>query len=257
MLSEIKPFKKERVSDVLKQAGIKVKQNRYFLSLPAFIQPNVIVLNFWYGSQIIQRGENIIVDWKFPKKSENHSVRMRLVDNAIKASIENKIAIRIIVLDGEMRSKGSKVSRRGLDQAIWRVTKYNRNTGKCTITRGDEIENAFDDLSDAPEGNKSPDRSKANINIIERDQRVRLHVIKRSKGKCEYCHILGFLTVNGSYYVEAHHIISLSDSGRDTIDNVIALCPYHHRQAHYGKDADLLETKFKKVLKNLNCEKYD
>jgi 5-methylcytosine-specific restriction protein A len=54
--------------------------------------------------------------------------------------------------------------------------------------------------------------------------------------------------------LEAHHIIALCDSGRDTVDNVIALCPQHHRQAHYGKDAESLESEFIKILEKLNSK---
>jgi 5-methylcytosine-specific restriction protein A len=56
---------------------------------------------------------------------------------------------------------------------------------------------------------------------------------------------------DGSLYVEAHHVIALSAAGPDTVENVIALCPSHHREAHYGKQADLLERKFILRLKEL------
>ena len=112
-------------------------------------------------------------------------------------------------------------------------------------------ENALDDLSDAPEGSQLPDRATVITNVIKRDNRVRAYVLERAKGRCEFCHVQGFLTANGEYYLEAHHIISLCDSGRDTVENVIALCPQHHRQAHYGVDAESLETEFINILRKL------
>lgn len=54
----------------------------------------------------------------------------------------------------------------------------------------------------------------------------------------------GFLLPSGQRYVEAHHIIALAADGRDTLSNVIALCPGHHREAHYGVDAETLESDF-------------
>jgi 5-methylcytosine-specific restriction protein A len=54
---------------------------------------------------------------------------------------------------------------------------------------------------------------------------------------------------NGRYYLEAHHIIALSGAGRDTVDNVIALCPEHHREAHYGADAESLERRFIEIVR--------
>ena len=53
---------------------------------------------------------------------------------------------------------------------------------------------------------------------------------------------------NGSRYVEAHHIIALGNDGPDTPDNVIGLCPEHHRQAHFGANAEKLESEFMRVL---------
>ncbi len=35
-------------------------------------------------------------------------------------------------------------------------------------------------------------------------------------------------------YLEVHHVIPLSEGGKDIIDNVVALCPNCHRKRHYG-----------------------
>jgi 5-methylcytosine-specific restriction protein A len=50
---------------------------------------------------------------------------------------------------------------------------------------------------------------------------------------------------------KTHHIIYLCRSGRDTTENVIGLCPQHHREAHYGANGELLEKEFKKVIARL------
>jgi 5-methylcytosine-specific restriction protein A len=115
-----------------------------------------------------------------------------------------------------------------------------------------KMESAVDDLSDVPKGNHFPDRAKVVTQVTKRDNQVRKYVLKRAKGKCEYCGVQGFTTTNGGFYIETHHIIALCDSGRDTVDNVIALCPQHHRQAHYGIDAESLEAEFVARLKELN-----
>lgn len=68
-----------------------------------------------------------------------------------------------------------------------------------------------------------------------RDSKIRTFVIDRAEGRCEYCGEQGFLMSDGkSRYLEAHHIISLADDGEDAVENVIALCPKHHREAHFG-----------------------
>lgn len=38
----------------------------------------------------------------------------------------------------------------------------------------------------------------------------------------------------GEPYLETHHVIPLSEGGKDTLNNVIALCPNCHRKRHYG-----------------------
>jgi 5-methylcytosine-specific restriction protein A len=47
--------------------------------------------------------------------------------------------------------------------------------------------------------------------------------------------VLGFLMADGGIYLETHHVIPLSEGGPDIDSNVAALCPNHHREAHFGK----------------------
>lgn len=101
--------------------------------------------------------------------------------------------------------------------------------------------NAIDDLDQEPSGNEFPDRKRFVGSLFSRDNRVRNEVLKRSTGKCEHCSALGFKKQDGSHYLETHHIISLAEQGPDTLDNVIALCPNHHREAHFGEDWEKLE----------------
>lgn len=104
------------------------------------------------------------------------------------------------------------------------------------------FESAIDDLGIPPPGNVAPERTTPGGGAgYRRDNAVRDYVIRRSRGRCEYCGDLGFEMVDGSHYVEAHHVIALSAEGPDTVENVIALCPEHHREAHYGKQAEALE----------------
>jgi hypothetical protein len=113
-------------------------------------------------------------------------------------------------------------------------------------------ETGLDDLVDRPTGNNSPDRAERIGMFVRRDQRIREFVVKRAKGKCEFCLCEGFILPSGARYVEAHHIIALADSGFDTLDNVIALCPSHHREAHFGANAATLEAAFITRLAEIN-----
>lgn len=115
------------------------------------------------------------------------------------------------------------------------------------------FESAIDDLGAPPPGTVNPEKSAIRAGTgYRRDEAVRTYVIRRSRGRCEYCGTSGFEMTDGSFYVEAHHVVALSAAGPDTVKNVIALCPSHHREAHYGKQADLLEQKFLLRLEELN-----
>jgi predicted restriction endonuclease len=74
------------------------------------------------------------------------------------------------------------------------------------------------------------------IELVKRYQSV----IERLKNKYESkCQIEGcnftFLKSNGEYYSEGHHLIALSQNGSQGEDNVIIICPNHHRMFHYAK----------------------
>jgi 5-methylcytosine-specific restriction protein A len=62
---------------------------------------------------------------------------------------------------------------------------------------------------------------------------------------------LGFLLPDGSHYLEAHHIIALAKQGPDTVDNVIALCPSDHREAHYGAKSVAMESEMIEIIENI------
>ncbi|WP_172642456.1 HNH endonuclease signature motif containing protein [Azoarcus sp. KH32C] len=102
---------------------------------------------------------------------------------------------------------------------------------------------AVDDVG-APGGNPAPDRVIGRTNGFRRDGTVRDYVIRRAQGKCEYCGVTAFRKASGEPYLEAHHIIGLAQTGPDMPHNVIALCANHHREAHYGDNADELERHF-------------
>jgi 5-methylcytosine-specific restriction endonuclease McrA len=68
-----------------------------------------------------------------------------------------------------------------------------------------------------------------------RNPEIRRVVLLRSAGVCECCGTIGFLTAAG-VYMETHHVVPLSELGRDSTDNVVALCPNCHKAAHFALD---------------------
>ncbi|UBM61354.1 HNH endonuclease [Candidatus Sulfidibacterium hydrothermale] len=73
--------------------------------------------------------------------------------------------------------------------------------------------------------------------VFQRNPYVVAEVLERANGICEKCGKRApFLKdIDGSPFLEVHHIIPLAEGGNDTIENAIALCPNCHRHAHYGK----------------------
>ncbi|MBV2182028.1 MAG: HNH endonuclease, partial [Castellaniella sp.] len=115
----------------------------------------------------------------------------------------------------------------------------------------DPFPSAIDDIGLAPPGTAHPNRVAIATTGYRRDDAVRKHVLERAQGHCMHCGTPGFELPDGTRYLEAHHIIALANDGPDTVDNVIALCAHHHREAHYGRNAEALEAAFLTKLKQL------
>lgn len=236
---------------------------RYCYEWSFIIPKKRIVVNLWHdhfelrNKQIIWKGNARAWASKVTGREKRRSIEL---DERIQTAIRENLQIRVIICTRKKRTKRT-VAKRCLDPTHWTVLDYNQNTGQCELIRGNgkrrfeikkDKQNAVNDLTDIPEGNRFPDRAKLVSQTIKRDRRVRGCVLKRANGRCEYCGARGFPTTDGRFYLETHHIIALADSGHDTIDNVIGLCPQHHRQAHYGADAESLEAKFISRLRFLN-----
>ena len=73
--------------------------------------------------------------------------------------------------------------------------------------------------------------------VHNRNEYVKVFVLRRAKGYCEKCgKFAPFLKDDeATPFLEVHHIMPLSEGGKDIVKNAIALCPNCHRHAHYGK----------------------
>lgn len=90
-----------------------------------------------------------------------------------------------------------------------------------------------DRIATAP---KKPEAIQVISQAFKRNPDVIVEVLKRAKGKCEYCgNDAPFIRAkDGSPYLEIHHWIPLSENGDDTVENAAAVCPNCHRELHYG-----------------------
>jgi hypothetical protein len=120
---------------------------------------------------------------------------------------------------------------------------YRRLIGDYT----DPLYSALDDL-----GEDDPARSLYAGYTYLRDQKVRDAVLKRANGHCEYCGDKGFLKIDGTPYLETHHVIALAKDGKDRVTNVIGVCANDHRKAHFGADREQIEVQMLAILRRLN-----
>ena len=85
--------------------------------------------------------------------------------------------------------------------------------------------------SEINQGAKKPQKSETTV--YYRDPYIKEMVKRLAKGKCQFCGMNApFLDMNGSPYLEEHHVKRLADGGADVIKNVVALCPNCHRKIH-------------------------
>jgi 5-methylcytosine-specific restriction enzyme A len=275
LLNELKPKAKQRVMDLVRAAGVDVTDwGKYdrgprFASVNpkycyewAFVVPGrIVVVNLWHARIQVRRGiasigfnlrENIR---KYPKTAGKGiwKTRAEKLDLAFQEAAKHKLPIRAIINEGTMhpadtpKAKASSVDFRLLDPTPWAIESYDWDTGKCTLVRGALPGKLVDQFSFPPEEGSPTERLDVSGSTFIRNPKYRALAIERANGKCEYCAKPGFTTDDGSLFLETHHIIPLGEGGRDAEDNVVAVCPDHHREAHYGSRREDI----RRVLHNL------
>lgn len=261
-LEELKPTKKQRVMDLVNAAGIDVSNwanfdggkkregsNPKYCYEWSFVEPGrIVLLNLWYSNIRERRGE-VFINFNLRESVQRNSkrggkevwrARAEKFDLAIQEASRNGLPIRVVVNDGRKRdannpkTKHSHVSRRLLDPVPWAVKSYDWKTGECTLVRGALAGRLVDQFSVPAENEADVDRREVSELRYNRDPTLRARSLGRAKGKCEYCGEIGFSTPDGGVFLETHHVIPLGEGGADVEENVAAICPNHHSEAHYG-----------------------
>lgn len=188
------------------------------------------------------------------ERAHPQAARARHLDDLIRGCATAGRDVRVIVNEGDMRDESSLgedssfVKVRLLDAVPWSVASYDPMTGECRLQRK---ASAVAQTSRAPAaveppapprladqhdlfGADSPERASSITHSTRRDPAVRLAVLQRADGRCELCDAEGFRMDDGRLYAETHHVQPLAERGVDRVWNVVALCPTHHREAHYG-----------------------
>lgn len=81
-----------------------------------------------------------------------------------------------------------------------------------------------------------------------RSRNERNVVLQRAQGVCELCGEPGFTTAAGNVFLETHHVVPLSEGGADAANNIAALCPNDHREAHHGARASAIREELSQQL---------
>lgn len=269
------PAEKPTVYSLVKQAGLDVRDwkksqgkakspasNPKYCYEWAFSDPKgLIVLCLWHAELKSSSDGTVFQDFNARKIArERRGVvrgRAERMDKVLLIAHSKRLPVRVVITHGKRRGKElprdapSRVSGRLLDAAEWYIQRYNPRTGACRIVRGNtgsyvdqySLESANTEVS------AKVHRRKIYGTAYSRDSTVRKAVRERAKGRCEYCGQSGFLMPGGGVYLETHHIVPLSEGGKDSSRNVVALCPNHHREAHQGFDKKAMRKKLLEIVR--------
>jgi 5-methylcytosine-specific restriction protein A len=175
------------------------------------------------------------------------------MDEALRVALSRDRLVRVIVNSGTRRldenpdASASSVRRRQLDPEPWTVISYD-DDGTHTLMRGRVFDEFADQHTLAELSSSVATRRERIVSAFDRGAATRAAVRRRSRGKCEYCQAQGFRLPDGRIYIESHHIVPLSEEGLDQLSNMIALCPNHHREAHYGQNRNELRSLFRTAI---------
>jgi 5-methylcytosine-specific restriction protein A len=219
----------------------------------------LVLLNLWH-SNMAEQADVVTCQWNardIAEKSRGVTVRRAMaMDRAIQDASQNSLFIRVVVCQGtqknlnDRKSSASKVLYRLLDPEPWHVAQYDETTGQCTLMRGlgdnsDKFMDQFD--ISVPLGGPAEKVIVNNSHFIRRPE-IRRRALQRAEGKCQHCDKEGFKMQNGKVYLETHHVQPLHEDGEDSLDNVVALCPDHHREVHHGKKQAEIRQRLIKLL---------
>lgn len=262
VLDVLRPQSRHLVMDLVEEAGLDVSDwSNYKGKHPAsnpkycyewvFAEEDKIAACIWFRNMEVTPQGHIAqrIDlWPIIKRHENKggkptaARRARSLDMALQRAFRDQLPVRAIVVDGDQADiekepdQTSLVRTRLLDIEPWSVAEYDWITGQCLLIRGRAETLYVDQFTTQVTSNS--ERVPRQGFVYERSTLVRQLVLARAAGSCELCGARGFETATGGVYLETHHVVPLCESGEDSTSNVAALCPDHHRQAHFGKSRE-------------------
>lgn len=219
----------------------------------------LIVLNLWYENIEILDGD-LVQKLNLRKTAENaasspQSRRAAKMDFSLQKAARLSWPVSVIICERERKDASatkSSADSRLLDSQQWHVKSYNSETGDCLLVRGTPTELFIDQFALNDVAERGTGKRETIATVYDRNPQIRRFVLTRAKGHCEWCGEKGFESSSGSIYLETHHIQPLSEDGGDTVNNVIALCPNHHRESHFGINSEQFRKEMLKRVSQLN-----
>jgi 5-methylcytosine-specific restriction protein A len=262
-LDLLKPSEANRIMDLVEQAGIDVSDWADFKGNAPASNPKycyewsfvdeaqgVMACCLWHDMLDINEGKvkavfNVLKTSETRTSSQKN--RAKKLHQHLHQAKDNDWTIRAIVVSEKSRTDGTaKVDKRLLDESPWYVEDYDPYTNQWTLARGiGKHKTQYVDQFYAIDKVTKKERTSS---VFVRDPKQRTQVLERAKGNCELCGALGFQMPTGALYLETHHIVPLSENGPDIKDNMIALCPNDHREAHYGLRAQKLRREMLSIV---------
>lgn len=254
-LDGLKPTEHARVIDLVETTGIdigdwsnfaggaqKAATNPKYCYEWAFVQAGrAVVANLWHR-EMHEESSQVAVVMRLKNRDEFKGVRKNRLErlhDALLHARDNDLPLRVIINAGSMTEadhddvRSDRVTARRLDLMPWHVASYDDSSGTWTLYRGPGDRGSVDQF-DSTTVAQDVQRRTAITNTFVRKPEVRQAALRRAGGRCEHCGDIGFIMLDGMVFLETHHVIPLSEGGPDAVSNVAALCPNHHREAHFG-----------------------
>ncbi|MCC5656639.1 HNH endonuclease [Nostoc sp. XA010] len=153
----------------------------------------------------------------------------------------------------ELEYLNEKIQKSRLPPAIYEF-KHPQEILEAINTREyQKIKNNF--LEDYPE--LKNEIEEVLIKRIKRVQQIVLKIKNKYNNCCQFENCgFRFMKNNGGFYSEAHHLNLLSHEGSQDENNVVILCPNHHRMLHYAQVEPIQDKENNKRLVKINGKDY-
>jgi len=211
--------------------------------------------------------KNLSILFPIPLDSEKYSLGKRLVPQVGFTYKDEFFAERIIIDEMQILQKNSGIKR---DEFQKLKDIYEFITGKEydeNITNSDEIEqDEIIEIDKNKEKQKIAEYLKLvspvgdemielNRKVYKRDNKTIANIKIYRDFKCQICGQT-IIKKDGSKYIEAAHINPKSKKGNELPDNILILCPNHHKEFDLG-NKKIHSQDDKNISFNLNGEEYN